>query len=89
MRHDEDRQQYVWLLDGAVVAHLDYRTDGARTVVHHTYTEPRRRGEGIAARLVRAALDDLGARGAQVVPTCWFVADFIDAHPEYRTLLAA
>jgi predicted GNAT family acetyltransferase len=47
------------------------------------------RGRGLGSELVRAALDDVRRRGATVVPTCWYVAEFIDAHPEYGDLLAS
>jgi len=38
---------------------------------------------------VQGALDDLRARGAMVIPTCWYVRDYIDAHPEEADLLAS
>ena len=41
-----------------------------------------------AAQLVRYALDDVRRSGRPVVATCWYVADFIDEHPEYRDLVA-
>jgi len=36
---------------------------------------------------VRAALDTLAADGERVLPTCWFVAEFIEANPQYGHLL--
>jgi predicted GNAT family acetyltransferase len=47
------------------------------------------RGRGLGERLIQEALDDVRSRGQQVVPRCWFVAEFIDAHPEYKELRAA
>jgi uncharacterized protein len=86
--HELDRDRYELTVDGEVLAVAEYRDDGERVVMHHTYTEPRHRGQGYAAQLVEGALDDLRARGRSVVPTCWFVAEFIDGHPEYRDLVA-
>jgi predicted GNAT family acetyltransferase len=57
-------------------------------VFPHTVIDPARRGHGLGAELVAGALDDVRARGATVVPTCWYVARFIDEHPAYRDLLA-
>ncbi len=37
--------------------------------------------------LVGGALDDLRAAGRQVVPSCWYVREFIDEHEEYADLL--
>jgi predicted GNAT family acetyltransferase len=53
----------------------------------HTFTVPEFRGRGLAAVVVQAALDDLLVESARLVPSCWFVAEFIDAHPTYRVLL--
>jgi hypothetical protein len=33
-------------------------------------------------------LDSIRADGKTVVPRCWFVAEFIDLHPEYADLVA-
>jgi predicted GNAT family acetyltransferase len=38
--------------------------------------------------LVGHVLDDIGGSGRRVVPSCWYVAESIDRHPEYRPLLA-
>jgi predicted GNAT family acetyltransferase len=88
IRHDAAHSRYEYVVDGRVVGVADYDGAGDRVVMHHTQTEPALRGQGIAAALVAGALDDLRARGLQVVPTCWYVAQFIDEHPEYGDLLA-
>jgi hypothetical protein len=88
VRHDPDRSAYEYVSDGRVLAVADYRRVGDTVVMHHTFTEPAYRGNGIAARLVAAALDDIRSRGLRVEPTCWFAADFIATHPEYQDLLA-
>lgn len=89
VRHDEAGCRYEYVRGGEVLAIAEYRPDGDRLVMHHTYTEPAHRGQGIAADLVRVALDDVRARGLLVVPACWFVAEFVDANPEYSDLVAA
>jgi predicted GNAT family acetyltransferase len=76
------------LADGAVVGVCDYEISGAEVVLPHTMIFPSMRGNGLASRLVRFALDDLALRNVRVVPACWFVAEFIAANPEYRRLLA-
>jgi hypothetical protein len=43
----------------------------------------------MGARLVLGALDDARAKGRRVLPYCWYVAEFIDANPEYQDLVAA
>jgi hypothetical protein len=38
--------------------------------------------------LVQGTLDALRHDGSRVVPQCWYVAQYIDEHPEYEDLLA-
>ncbi len=82
-----DRSRYELRIDGRVVGVADYRAEGGTLVFPHTEIDPAMRGRGLGARLVGAALDDVRARGGTVVPRCWFVARFIDDHPEYRSLV--
>ena len=88
MRHLPEASRYEWVVDGQVIGIIDYRQDRDQVDMHHTHTAPAHRGQGIAGMLVGSALDDLRARGLQVVPSCWYVAEYIDAHPEQRDLLA-
>jgi uncharacterized protein len=89
IRNNEGRSRYEVLDGGAVIAVADYRIAGAHVVMPHTHVDPARRGQGLAAHLVRHALDDVRAAGRSVIPTCWYVSQFIDEHPEYEDLLAA
>ncbi|HSL59903.1 MAG TPA: GNAT family N-acetyltransferase [Acidimicrobiales bacterium] len=88
IRHEPDRSRYELLVDGEPVGVCDYRTEGERVVLPHTVIDPALRGRGLGAVLVAAALDDIRGTGRTVVPTCWFVADFIAEHPEYHDLRA-
>ena len=60
-----------------------YRPQGNARVFTHTEVPPQDEGQGIAARLVRAALDDTKARGLRIVPACSYVVAFVRRHPEY------
>lgn len=88
VRKAEDRSRYE-LVDGdEVVGFADYSLDGDRVVFPHTVIDSSRRGQGLGAVLVHGALDDVRPSGHKVVPSCWYVREFIDAHPEYADLLA-
>jgi uncharacterized protein len=89
IRNNEGRSRYELLEQGAVVAVADYRVTGDHVVMPHTHVDPGRRGHGLAAHLVRHALDDVRAAGRSVIPTCWYVSQFIEENPEYGDLLAA
>ncbi len=76
-------------MDGSLASIADYRMEGDSVVIFHTETSDEFRGRGLAAELVQWTLDDVRKQGLKVVPDCWFVADYIEAHPEYRDLVAA
>lgn len=88
VRRDDDRSRYELLEDGSVIGYADFRDGEDAVVLPHTVIERSRRGNGLGAELVRGALDDLRSRGQQVVPSCWYVAEFIDDHPDYADLRA-
>jgi predicted GNAT family acetyltransferase len=88
-RKNTKRSRYELTDGGDVVAVADYVEREGVVVFPHTYVEPRRRGQGLAAELVRQALDDVRPSGRQIVASCWYVADFVEANPAYADLLAA
>lgn len=87
-RDAPDRSRYELLDDGEVIGIADYRDDGERVVFPHTVIDRDRRGHGLGEILVRYALDDVRSKGRSIVPSCWFVAEFVDLNPEYRDLVA-
>jgi predicted GNAT family acetyltransferase len=89
VRHNPAQSRYEITIDDRVVGIADYRSDGDRLVFPHAEIEPSMRGRGLGAELVRGVLDDVRGTGRTVVPQCWYVAQFIDEHPEYGDLIAA
>jgi uncharacterized protein len=86
-RHNTGASRYE-LLDGdEVVGIAEYDLADGIAVFPHTEITAARRGEGLGAQLVQAALDDQRRAGHKVVAACWYVAEFIDGHPEYRDLV--
>jgi predicted GNAT family acetyltransferase len=83
-----ERSRYEITVDGRVVGIADYRQRGDTVVFPHTEIEPAMRDQGLGAELVRGALDDARAEGWSVVPQCWYVAQFLDEHPECADLRA-
>lgn len=89
VRHNPAESRYELYVDARLVGLADYRVVDGVVVFPHTEVDPDMQGRGLAARLVRAALDDVRETGRAVQPRCSFVARFIDDHPEYADLLAA
>lgn len=88
VERNDERSRYEGRHDGELISLVDYVLRGDTMIVIHTGTEHRWRGQGLAAQVTQAALDDARARGLQVVPRCPFTADFIASHPDYADLLA-
>ena len=89
VRDNADELRYEIVDDGEVPGFIAYRRgEGVITLVH-TDVDPKWEGKGVGSELVRAALDDLRARGLKVRPLCPFVAAFIKRHPEYEDLVSS
>ena len=87
--HDETQRRFTLDRDGQA-SHLDYRRlDDSTVAFVHTYTPPALRGRGIAARVVEAALQWAEAEGLKVVPSCWFVAEYVERMPAWKRVLAS
>ena len=69
-------------------AYLSYRHLAGRVLdVNGTFVPRALRGGGIASQLTAHALQYARAHGYRVVPTCPFVAAYIERHAQYRDLL--
>jgi hypothetical protein len=69
------------------IAFASYRRHNGRVIITHTETPKPLRGRGIASNLVKGALQLIRADGLKVVAGCGFVADYLEAHPEYADLV--
>ena len=85
--HDTEHRRFTTEVDGHG-AELTYaiRGDG-RMVIEHTGVPQEIGGRGIAAQLVRAALDHARAQGWKVIPACSYSAAYVQQHPQYQDLL--
>ncbi len=86
--NEPDEKRYAMRVDGAQVAVLDYSILGTAISLTRAFTIPSQRGKGLAGQLVAYAVDDIEATTSlRIVPMCWYVAEWFDAHPERRHLL--
>ncbi|RZK27916.1 MAG: N-acetyltransferase [Hymenobacter sp.] len=70
-------------------AELAYSTPSPQIIdFTHTFVPEDRRGEGVGEALATAGLDYARQHHLRVVPTCPFVAAFMQKHKEYADLLA-
>ena len=88
LSHEPDAHRYVLRVNGAIASVLEYAEQNGAVAFHRTVTVPNQRNHGYAAQLVEFAVDDVEARGAGPIrPSCWFVADWFEHHPERAALL--
>lgn len=88
IQHDERAGRFSLDLPGGTAV-LAYAPSGPDTLeFFSTYVPPSERGRGIAARLVAAGLEHARARSLRVIPSCWYVQVYLNAHPEFGDLVA-
>lgn len=87
IQHEEGKRYYIQLGDKR--AEAAYREDGKTRDFRHTWVPEELRGQKIAERLVRHALDDSMRNGYKFLATCPYVERFVQEHPEYRKGLAS
>jgi uncharacterized protein len=86
-KDNPQRGRYEVYADGELAGFAEYRLRGDRMALTHTETEPALQGRGLAAVLVRAALEAARDAGLWVLPYCSYVRTFIERHPEYLPLV--
>lgn len=86
VEHEPLRHRFVAHIDDAIAV-LEYTEAGEHTLDYYrTYVPQSLRGKGIASALAASALEHALERGFGVVPSCPFVAKFIERHPKYHAL---
>ena len=85
--HEKENERFVIYSEGNEV-YVEYSMIGNDINLYHTYTHPALRGKGLAAHVVRAALEFAKENNLKVVPTCSYVQAFIAKNDEYKELVA-
>lgn len=85
---DNPEQSRYEIASGNQVAGIEqYSIHDTVITFEHTEIYPQFEGLGFASTLVRAALDDVRARGLRLRPECRYVVSFLTKHPEYQDLV--
>lgn len=83
--HDKNNSRFVVSIDGEH-SFVEYSLYDKVMDLYHTYTPPQLRGKGLAEKVVRTALEYAKQNNLKVVPSCSYVAVFLQRHPEYSEL---
>ncbi|AZI44591.1 N-acetyltransferase (plasmid) [Deinococcus psychrotolerans] len=89
LRDNSAKHQYEIFSGDQLVGLAKYRVSGNTVNLYHTEVEDGHEGEGLGSQLAKHALDDVKAQGKQVIPSCPFIAAYIERHPEYQDLVQA
>jgi uncharacterized protein len=88
VQQDTKMNRFDLLVDGVGVGEIDYQVRENTIVLTHTEIDPARRESGLGGELIRGALNLIRAdTDYRVIPSCPFVAHWIDKNPDYQDLL--
>lgn len=88
IRHNAEQRRFEYTAANGELAVCEYVRTGAVWELNHTYVPDSLRGQGIAAKLVEATLAHVRSEGGKVIPSCSYVAVFLQRHQAYADLLA-
>lgn len=86
---NDDTSRYELSVDGDVVGYISYERSVDNVFdLQHTIVDPAHGGKGYAGDLTKYALEDARSLSATIVPSCPYVARYLEKHEEYRDLVA-
>jgi len=81
--HEKENERFVIYAEGNEV-YVEYKMEEKEINLYHTFTHPALRGKGLAAHVVRAALEFAKENNLKIIPTCSYVQAFIAKNNEYK-----
>ncbi len=84
--HEKENERFVIYVEGNEV-YVEYTMAGNQLNLYHTFTDPALRGKGLAAQVVRAALEFTKENNMKVIPTCSYVQAFLAKNENYKELV--
>jgi predicted GNAT family acetyltransferase len=85
--HSPQEERYVLTVDGEQAGYLDYLDEVEVRLLPHTVVDEAYGGNGYAALLAKAALDDIRDSGKRGRAVCSYVANYLTKHPEYAAVV--
>ncbi len=73
---------------GKLLAEITFPAIDEKTVnMNHTFVDDSLRGQGVAGKLMTAAVETLRAQGKKVSPTCSYAVHWFEKHTDQQDLL--
>ncbi|HMU36316.1 MAG TPA: GNAT family N-acetyltransferase [Marmoricola sp.] len=85
--HNEQASRFEAHLGEQLASYLEYQLTGDVYDMDHTVTLDAFKGRGIASTLTEFALAHVRREGGQVIPTCWFIREYFEKHPDQADLV--
>lgn len=89
IKDNPDANRFEIRVDGELAGFAEYRLKTGQISFTHTEVDDRFSGQGLASKLVRAALDEARSRELRVLPFCPYVRGWIAKHSDYLDLVPA
>lgn len=72
---------------GTILAEVTFPVSDGIANINHTFVAPPLRGQGIADKLLSAAVDQIFLDGLKARATCSYAVKWFQEHPEHSGLL--
>ncbi len=69
---------------GKLLAEITFPTEEGVSIIDHTFVDPSLRGQGVAGKLVKLAIDKILSEGNKLAATCTYAVTWFERHPEYE-----
>lgn len=86
IRHNPELNRFEVVVE-TQTAVVEYRRRDDKIFLVHTLVPPVVEGKGVGTALAKYALDYARENSLRVVPSCPFIAAYIESHPEYADLV--
>jgi len=88
VKHDKEAQKFFVLTED-MESKLNYDKIDDKTLQYQsTFVPDELRNMGLAADIVKYALDYARNNNFKIIPSCSYVRNYISRHPEYEDLIA-
>lgn len=79
--------RYVHTFEDGLEAELNFQQHGELMIINHVGVPVQHRNHGLAAKLVKRAIEDAMKKQLKVQPVCPYAAAQFRRHPEWSDLL--
>ena len=88
IQHDPKEKKFFAETEGEEARLLYRETENKEMDLYSTFVPPAGRGQGLAKKLVEAAIEYAESRDFKIIPSCSYVKTYFDKHQERQKLLA-